>query len=91
MIEHWSLKEYVLAFAASIVLTLTAYFISGAAVIGLGLLQALIQLVVFFHLGREERPRWNLITFLFMGIVLLVIVLGSLWIMYNLDYRMMSM
>ena len=91
MTEQWSLREYVLAFVASIVLTLGAYFISGVAVVGLGILQALIQLVVFFHLGREERPRWNLITFAFMGVVLLVIVFGSLWIMYNLDYRMMPM
>jgi cytochrome o ubiquinol oxidase operon protein cyoD len=54
----------------------------------LAFVQVIIQLIFFLHLGEEESPRWNLISFLFMVGVVFIIVAGSLWIMFNLDYRM---
>jgi cytochrome o ubiquinol oxidase subunit IV len=100
MNESLTYKSYVLGFFLSIVLTLGAYFLvverlftaesAVYAIIGLGIVQALIQLVLFLHLGRESRPRWNMLVFLFMVMVIVIIVGGSLWIMDNLDYRVMS-
>ncbi|HEY2810592.1 MAG TPA: cytochrome o ubiquinol oxidase subunit IV [Rhabdochlamydiaceae bacterium] len=57
----------------------------------LGLVQALIQLVFFLHLGVESKPHWNSITFLFTVLVVIIIVGGSLWIMNNLNYNLMPM
>jgi cytochrome o ubiquinol oxidase operon protein cyoD len=48
----------------------------------------MVQLVFFLHLGGEGKPRWRLTAFLFMLLVLVILVFGSLWIMYNLDYHM---
>ncbi|NGX46262.1 MAG: Cytochrome bo(3) ubiquinol oxidase subunit 4 [Chlamydiae bacterium] len=53
------------------------------------IVQALIQLIFFMHLGIESKPRWNLITFLFTVLVLVIIVGGSIWIMENLEYNLM--
>ncbi len=93
------LKSYVLGFVLSIVLTLAAYFfvvlktfspgILLSVIMGLGVIQAVIQLVLFLHLGKEGKPHWNTLTFLFMLSVLLIVVLGSLWIMAHLDYNML--
>lgn len=95
-----SLKSYVTGFLLSLLLTFVAYWlvveqdISGgslvAAILVLAVLQLLVQLVFFLHLGRESRPRWNLLAFLFAGLVVLIIVVGSIWIMNNLNYNMMS-
>lgn len=92
--------SYVLGFAISIVLTLTAYFlvterllVDGlliAAIVGLGIVQMIVQLLFFLHLGSEVKPRWNIMAFLFMILVVLLLVIGSLWIMYNLDERVMT-
>lgn len=57
-------------------------------VIGLAIVQLLVQLVFFLHLGRESKPRWRSWALVFAVLVVLVIVGGSLWIMNNLDYRM---
>jgi len=91
-------RMYVSGFVASIVLTLTAYLlvvhhalsrrILIAAVVALALTQFLVQVVFFLHLGRETKPRWKLAVFLFMTMVVLILVFGSLWIMTNLNYRM---
>lgn len=97
--EHGSIKSYILGFVLSLLFTFASYFLvdlhllEGAglviAITIFALLQAVVQLVLFLHLGTESKPRWNLLVFLFMALVLAVIVFGSIWIMYNLNYRMM--
>lgn len=89
----------VTGFILSLALTLIAYFFVGQELFSpkvltylvmlLGGIQALVQLVFFLHLGVEERPRWNLMMFLFMLLIIIVIVCGSLWIMQNLNYNLM--
>jgi len=90
---------YAIGFVSSVALTLLAYAIVAydllwgnmaiIAIVGLAAVQLLVQLVLFLHLGREPKPRWNLLAFLSMSIVLVIIVVGSLWIMQNLNYNMM--
>jgi cytochrome o ubiquinol oxidase operon protein cyoD len=97
-------KTYAIGFGLSLLLTLAAYFPvsrhvhSGhliysdrsliVAVITLAITQLFVQLVFFLHLGRESKPRWNLVVFLFAALVVLILVLGTLWIMWNLNYHM---
>lgn len=59
-------------------------------VMGLAAVQLIVQLVFFLHLGRESKPRLNLLAFMFMLLVLLIVVVGSLWIMNHLDYHHME-
>ena len=97
--HHGSLMTYVIGFVLSVGLTLLAYvaavneFLTGWSLviflITLAIAQLLVQLIFFLHMGRESRPRWNLMVFLFMALMVLVIGIGSVWIMHNLDYRMM--
>ncbi len=94
-----SYRTYLAGFVISITLTLAAFIIVAnrhslsndsliAIIIGLALVQFMAQLSLFMHLGRETRPRWKLLVFYFMIGVVLILVLGSLWIMANLNYRM---
>ncbi len=97
--EHGTVKSYILGLILSLMLTGAAYFIVSERLLagwplvltaaGLGCLQAIIQLLLFLHLGEEGKPHWNLLVFLFMALVLLMVVFGSLWIMYHLNYQMM--
>lgn len=58
-------------------------------VFALGIIQAIIQLFFFMHLGLEEGSHWKLITFLFTVLVLIIVVGGTIWIMSNLNYNLM--
>lgn len=97
--ESGSFKAYLLGFVLSILLTLSSFYLvmekslSGWTLLftisGLALIQAIVQLVLFLHLGKEKKPRLNLLIFLFMALVLVIIVFGSIWIMENLNYRTM--
>ena len=95
-----TVRTLVAGFILALSLTLLAYFVVVnhwfmgawlmAAIVCLAIAQLVVQLVFFLHLGREEKPRWNLIAFFFMATFLLVILGGSLWIMYNLNYNMIK-
>jgi cytochrome o ubiquinol oxidase operon protein cyoD len=97
--SHGSLKSYTVGFILSIILTLIPFYIvvnemtSGWVLVfslfGFATAQLLVQLQFFIHLGEESRPRWKLIMFLCMTLILLIVVLGSIWIMNSLNYNMM--
>jgi len=98
-VEYGTVQSHWLGLILSICLTIGAYLVvmqgwlaglvSDIAVSVLGILQAVIQLLVFLHILKEPRPRWNLIILFFMLMVLVLIVFGSLWIMANLNYNLM--
>src|SRR5713226_939630 len=92
-----TLKSYVIGFISSIVLTLAAYTLVQVhvnslhetishevllpAIMVLAVFQLLIQLIYFLHLNKESGPRWNLFVFLSTAAIVLVVVVGSIWIM----------
>lgn len=98
--DHGTLGLYVSGFVLSVCLTLAAYLMVThhtlskwplvAAIATLAIVQFLVQLTFFLHIGREARPRWRLGVLGFMLLIVLIIVIGSLWIMNNLNYRMTS-
>lgn len=92
---------YIIGFALSLVFTLNAYVAvtqarSGVTtsllilLLALAIAQLIVQVFFFLHLGRESKPRWNALAFITMTMVVLFIVVGSIWIMNNLDYNMMG-
>lgn len=95
---HASVRTYVTAFVSCLVLTGLAYGaavsdslnhdVAIAAIASLAIVQCLVQLRKFLHLGDEFKPRWKLWVFATMLSIVLIIVIGSLWIMSNLNYRM---
>ena len=92
------LQTYVTGYVASVLLTVTAYALVQShsfakwtivsLILALAMIQFLVQMLFFLHLGQESKPRWRLLVLLFMILVVSIIVGGSLWIMNNLNYRM---
>ena len=90
---------YVVGFTASLLLTLGAYIVAtntsslsmnllAFILLTLGVMQMLLQLRFFLHVGSESGPKWQSMSFVFTIIMLLIVVVGSLWVMINLNYRM---
>lgn len=97
---HKLLKSYLMGFVLSAIFMLLAFAIVIKKLLTvkylyisltvLVILQLFIQVRCFFRLyDNTEDREWNLITLVFTILVAAVIVVGSLWIMYNLNYNMM--
>ncbi|MDP5210028.1 cytochrome o ubiquinol oxidase subunit IV [Microbulbifer sp. 2205BS26-8] len=92
------LRAYLTGYVLSVVLTLAAF----AAVLSagpdnkrvlllvglLGVAQLVVQLKYFLHATTQKEQRENLALVLFSTLILLIIVLGTVWIMGNLAVRM---
>jgi cytochrome o ubiquinol oxidase operon protein cyoD len=95
-----SYKLYLLGFIISLLLTFAAYLVVSKSLFSgwvlystisfLALVQAWVQLSIFLNLGKEGKPHWNVITFLFMAAVTVIVVFLSLWIMNELNYNLMA-
>ncbi|HET7529182.1 MAG TPA: cytochrome o ubiquinol oxidase subunit IV [Candidatus Saccharimonadales bacterium] len=99
-----SARTYVIGYILALCLTLVAFYAVKAhvdsghtflsdnfmlAIISvLAIVQLMVQLVFFLHLDKESRPRWNFMAFLLALMFIFILVAGSIWIMYHLDYSM---
>ncbi|MEO8691545.1 MAG: cytochrome C oxidase subunit IV family protein [Candidatus Saccharimonas sp.] len=89
---------YTFGYVASAGLTLIIYVIASldawreAVIAVVALAAAVLQLVVqsrfFLHLKRDKEMSWQLGSYIFAWVMLLIVVIGSLWVMFNLNYNM---
>ena len=92
-------KDYAIGFGLSLITTCISFGIVGSkilspiatcvAVIVLALIQFFCQAVYFLHLNTDSRARWNVVSFVFALIVVLILVAGTMWIMFDLYAMMM--
>lgn len=96
--EHGTTWSYVIGFLLSLVFTAIPYYmvvnksLSGSAllatILGIAVLQMIIQIFFFLHLGRGPKPLYNVVFFVSTVGIILVVVGGSIFIMNNLQYNM---
>ncbi len=99
---HKSLAARIIGFIASLIFTVTAFLIvlhpdffhlsvriDLIFILILALLQFIAQSICFLNVWGEKGPRWNFVLFLSTLTMILIIVIGTIWIMNHLDYHMM--
>lgn len=97
--SHGSLKGYVTGMVLSLVLTLASFGAvmtdvvprgyGLATIVVLCVVQLIVQLVYFLHLGTARDQRSNVGIFVCTGFLIAVIVGLSLWVMHNANVNMM--
>lgn len=93
------LTIYIKGFIACVILTICAFasVMSGkfsnremfVIIYSAAVLQFFIQVIYFLRLNTQtEQGRINVMSIIFTAVILTSILVGSLWIMYNLNYNM---
>lgn len=90
---------YAIGFIGSLILTFCAYLLTVhhllrpvvliPVLMVLACFQFCVQVLNFLHVSGEPFSRERMIALVSTGIVMFILVLGSMWIMSNLDARMM--
>jgi cytochrome o ubiquinol oxidase subunit IV len=98
---HGSLATYTIGFLLCLGLTGLSFgaVMSGMlphgwilpAIVALAVVQLVVQLVLFLHLGAAPEQRNNSVIFLLTAMLIAIIVSGSLWVMHNANANMMPM
>jgi cytochrome o ubiquinol oxidase operon protein cyoD len=89
--SHGSTKSYIIGFILSIVLTIIPLVLvlnhtlravpTIVAILGMAVLQFLVQLFFFMHIREGEKPAYNVMALILGIIFVITIVGGSAWIM----------
>ena len=100
--KEWpqTLRLYLTGFVICLILTALSFSFAAfellrtdiliAVLIFLAVCQAFVQLIFFMHMGKEAKPRWMLLVFYFMVLVLVIVILLTLWIITDLNNRVMA-
>lgn len=96
--EHGTTKSYIIGFLLSLVFTAIPYYlvvnktVTGnallATILSFAVLQMIIQILFFLHLGRGPKPLYNVIFYIGTVGAIVVVVVGSIFIMNHLHYNM---
>lgn len=93
------LSVYTVGLLICILLTLLAFWVvmantlSKQAIFAIiyssAIIQFFVQLICFIRLNTQtEQGRINVMGLVFVGVILLSVIVGSLWIMWNLNFYM---
>ena len=90
-------RTYIVGFALALILTVIPFAIvywallpatSALAIIAVAAIaQIVVQLRYFLHIDFKTTARENLVALFFAAFLIIVMVGGSLWIMFDLHYR----
>lgn len=91
--------KYIVGFTSAMLLSAIAYLVvvekwfetstqTMTVLLVLAAVQLLIQLICFLHLGVRGSSASRTLAIVYTLLMMLVIVVGSLWVVGNLDYRM---
>ena len=98
-VSKGTFSSYATGFILSIVLTAIPFALvmqgmlshqaTLIAIFSVAILQILVHLHYFLHMDVSSRARSYVVAMLFALLIMLLIVGGTIWIMYHLNYRLM--
>jgi cytochrome o ubiquinol oxidase operon protein cyoD len=94
------IRTYLIGFALALVLTAIPFALTANNVLGLtstlaiiavlAVIQVVVHLHYFLHIDFKSSPRENILALAFAAILIGIMAGGTLWIMFDLHYRMMN-
>jgi cytochrome o ubiquinol oxidase operon protein cyoD len=99
-IKH-GLRGYIIGLLLATLLTATSFFVAGTSLVWapsipialfvLAIAQMGVHLVFFLHMTTGEDNANNILALAFGVLIVLLLIVGSLWIMSHLNHNMMPM
>ena len=100
--SHGSFKTYMTGFILSVILTAIPFWLVMddvvtnrtaivLAIMGLGVVQIFVHMIYFLHMNSKSEGGWTFMALLFTVVIVMITLVGSLWVMFNLNTNMMPM
>lgn len=97
---HGSVRSYLTGFVLSVILTAIPFalvmgggfesrLLTAAVVVGLAFVQIIVHMVYFLHMNTRSDEGWTMMALIFTVVILVIVLAGSLWVMYHMNTNMM--
>lgn len=98
--DHGSLKSYVTGFVLAVILTAIPFWLvlgkvfdksstTGFVLLGFAAVQIVVHMVYFLHMNTKSEGGWSMLALIFTVMLVVIMLSGSLWVMYHLNHNMM--
>jgi len=98
---HASLKGYLTGFALSVLLTAIPFWLvmakvlpaqaTSVAIVAFAAVQMVVHMVYFLHMNGKAEGGWSLLALVFTAALVVILLAGSIWVMYHLNTHMTPM
>lgn len=97
---HGTLGSYLIGFVLSVILTVIPFWLvmdgtildknmTVIAIMALAAVQVVVHMIFFLHMNGRAEGGWTMLSLIFTIIVVVIMLAGSLWVMYHLNTNMM--
>ncbi|MGY0791574.1 cytochrome o ubiquinol oxidase subunit IV [Azospirillum argentinense] len=97
---HGTLGSYLIGFILSVILTVIPFWLvmdgtildknmTAMAIMALAAVQVVVHMIFFLHMNGRAEGGWTMLSLIFTIIVVVIMLAGSLWVMYHLNTNMM--
>lgn len=97
---HVSMRDYTVGFILAVILTVIPFALvmgkvfessttTALVILGLGAIQMVVHMVYFLHMNAKSEGGWTMLAFMFTLIIVVITLVGSIWVMHNLNTNMM--
>ena len=97
---HVSYKGYATGFILSVILTAIPFWlvmakvlpspkITGFVILGFAAVQMVVHMVYFLHMNGKVEGGWSMLALLFTGALIIIMMAGSVCVMYHMNTNMM--
>ena len=98
--NHGSLKSYAIGFILSVILTAIPFWLvmnkvldnpatTGFVILGFAAVQIVVHMIYFLHMNAKVEGGWSMLAMLFTLILVVIVLSGSIWVMYHMNQNMM--
>ena len=98
--SHGDLKGYMTGFVLAVILTAIPFWlvmdkvlgkssVMAMVILGIGAVQIVVHMVYFLHMNTKSEGGWTMLALIFTLVLVVIVLSGSLWVMYQLDHNMM--
>ena len=97
---HGSRQSYLIGFGLSVILTVIPFWlvmthalgndrVTALVIMGLAAVQIVVHIFFFLHVDGKSEGGWTMMALIFTVVMVMIVLAGSLWVMYNLNANMM--
>jgi cytochrome o ubiquinol oxidase operon protein cyoD len=98
--DHGSLKGYMTGFVLAVLLTAIPFWLvmgkvfdksstTALVVLAIAAVQIVVHMVYFLHMNTRAEGGWSMLALIFTVMLVVIMLSGSIWVMYHLDHNMM--
>lgn len=99
---HGTVAGYVNGFILSVVLTAIPFWlvmsggvvssgVTALVILAFAAVQIVVHMVYFLHMNTKSEHGWSILALIFTVVLVVIMLAGSLWVMYHLNANMMPM